>query len=73
MAASLRRQGLAGTCLRLFPPATTAIDLDAAVPKDLVKRRFDMGRRYWVWTFEITHRAPARLALIRRRLCDAGH
>lgn len=43
VAASLRRQGLAGICPRRFAPATTVVDLDAAVPKDLVKRRFDTG------------------------------
>ncbi|ORB72917.1 IS3 family transposase, partial [Mycobacterium timonense] len=43
VAASLRRQGLAGICPRRFAPATTVVDLDAAVPKDLVTRRFDTG------------------------------
>jgi putative transposase len=33
VAASLRRQGLAGISPRRFAPATTVIDLDAAVPK----------------------------------------
>jgi hypothetical protein len=43
VAASLRRQGLAGICPRRFTPATTIVDLNAAVPQDLVKRRFDTG------------------------------
>ena len=43
VAASLRRQGLAGISPRRFAPATTVVDLDAAVPKDLVRRRFDTG------------------------------
>ncbi len=38
VAASLRRQGLAGICPRRFAPATTVVDLAAAVPKDLVGR-----------------------------------
>ena len=37
VAASLRRQGLAGICPRRFAPATTVVDLDAPVPKDLVR------------------------------------
>jgi putative transposase len=41
VAASLRRQGLAGISPRTFAPATTVVDLDAPVPKDLVRRRFD--------------------------------
>lgn len=55
VAASLRRQGLAGICPRRFAPATTVIDLDAAVPKDLVKRRFDTGILNRVWTSDITY------------------
>ncbi|KAA8946760.1 IS3 family transposase, partial [Mycobacterium sp.] len=36
VAASLRRQGLAGICpRRRFAPATTVINLDAPVPQDL--------------------------------------
>jgi len=54
-AASLRRQGLAGICPRRFAPATTVVDLDAAVPKDLVKRRFDTGILNRVWTSDITY------------------
>lgn len=55
VAASLRRQGLAGVCPRRFTPATTVVDLDAAVPKDLVKRRFDTGILNRVWTSDITY------------------
>jgi transposase InsO family protein len=55
VAASLRRQGLAGVCPRRFAPATTVVDLDAAVPKDLVKRRFDTGILNRVWTSDITY------------------
>ena len=50
VAASLRRQGLAGICPRRFAPATTVVDLDAPVPKDLVGRRFDTGELDRVWT-----------------------
>jgi putative transposase len=55
VAASLRRQGLAGICPRRFAPATTVVDLDAAVPKDLVRRRFDTGVLNRVWTSDITY------------------
>lgn len=55
VAASLRRQGLAGISPRRFAPATTVVDLDVAVPKDLVGRRFDTGALNRVWTSDITY------------------
>lgn len=55
VAASLRRQGLAGISPRTFAPATTVVDLDAPPIPDLVKRRFDHGRINAVWTSDITY------------------
>ncbi|WP_158085041.1 hypothetical protein, partial [Mycobacterium timonense] len=37
-------------------PATTVVDLDAPVPNDLVKRRFDTGILNRVWTSDIERR-----------------
>jgi transposase InsO family protein len=55
VAASLRRQRLAGIGPRRFAPATTVVDLDATAPKDLVRRRFDTGQLNRVWTSDITY------------------
>jgi putative transposase len=55
VAASLRRQGLVGICPRRFAPATTVVHLDAALPQDLVRRRFDTGALNRVWTSDITY------------------
>lgn len=54
VAASLRRQHLAGISPRRFTPATTVVDLHAPVPKGLVKRRFDTGALDRVWTSDVT-------------------
>ena len=55
VAASWRRQRLAGISPRRFTPVTTVIDRAAAVPEDLAGRRFDTGAINRVWTSDITY------------------
>jgi hypothetical protein len=69
VAASLRRQGLAGICPRRFAPVTTVIDLDAPVPKDLVRRRFDTG--VLDRGVDLRHHLPSHRARLAVLVCRA--
>ncbi len=73
VAASLRRQRLAGISPRRFAPATTVVDLDAPVPKDLVGRRFDTGELNRVWTSTSPICARVRAGCICVRSATAAH
>lgn len=55
VAASLRRQGLAGISPRQFAPTTKVVGLNAAARENLVRRRFDVGELDRVWTSDITY------------------
>jgi hypothetical protein len=71
VAASLRRQRLSGISPRRFRPVTTVVDLHApAVPKDLVKRRFDPGELDRVGTSEITYLRTGRVGVQTRTLAE---
>ncbi|CAM3095083.1 IS3 family transposase [Skermania piniformis] len=54
VAASLRRQGLAGISPRRFTPVTTLPDPSVTVPTDLVEGGFDTGVLNRVCTSDIT-------------------
>jgi transposase InsO family protein len=50
-----RRSSCGNPEVGVAAPATTVIDLDAPVSKDLVRRRFDTGALNRVWTSDITY------------------